>query len=213
MSPLLLVHITAGGVGILAGFAALAVRKGERLHRALGTAFFVAMLAMAGLGALLAATISEESSVVAGVFTAYLVATAWVAARRPDGGVGRFERVSLLAAGGVVIACLAGAAAAASHGSGEAFLYLAFAGLAATAAVGDARVLRRGGAAGPDRLSRHLWRMCLALAIAAGSFFLGQADEFPKTLRGPHLAAPPLIALAAMAFWLVQVRRSRPATA
>lgn len=61
----------------------------------------------------------------------------------------------------------------------------------------------------PARLARHLWRMCLALFIAAGSFFVGQADEIPQALRGPHLMVPPLAALALMAFWLVRVRQAR----
>jgi hypothetical protein len=39
------------------------------------------------------------------------------------------------------------------------------------AAAGDVRVMRFGMASGGPRLARHLWRMCFALFIAAGSFF------------------------------------------
>ena len=35
----------------------------------------------------------------------------------------------------------------------------------------------------PPRLRTHVVRMCLALFIASGSFFLGQQDEFPRELR------------------------------
>jgi hypothetical protein len=49
--------------------------------------------------------------------------------------------------------------------------------------------------------------MLTALAIAALSFFIGQADEIPAALRGPHLSIPPLAVLALLVFWLVRVRR------
>jgi len=82
-----------------------------------------------------------------------------------------------------------------------------FAALAGFAGWQDLRVARLGGVAGPERLKRHLWRMCAALTIAAFSFFLGQQDEFPKALQGPHNMIPPLAVLSAMAFWLVKLRR------
>ena len=61
---------------------------------------------------------------------------------------------------------------------------------------------------GPPRIKRHLVRMCLALFIASGSFFLGQQDEFPRELRGQPvftvLAIAPLLMLL---FWLWKFRR------
>ena len=39
------------------------------------------------------------------------------------------------------------------------------------AAAGDVRIMRFGMPRGGPRLARHLWRMCFALFIAAGSFF------------------------------------------
>jgi hypothetical protein len=67
---------------------------------------------------------------------------------------------------------------------------------------------------GRARLITHLWRMCLAMFIATGSFFLGQAKVFPKPLRiFPLLAIPALLPLALLLFWLVRVwfthRRAR----
>jgi len=54
---------------------------------------------------------------------------------------------------------------------------------------------------------RHLWRMCFALFIATGSFFLGQAKVFPEELRiFPILAAPVLLVLLAMVYWWVRMR-------
>ena len=66
------------------------------------------------------------------------------------------------------------------------------------------------GLRGARRLARHLWRMCFALFIAAASFFLGQADEFPEPLRIPALLALPVLAvLLAMLYWLWRVRIRR----
>ena len=52
--------------------------------------------------------------------------------------------------------------------------------------------------------------MSFALFIAAMSFFLGQADEFPPALRIiPVMAGPPLAVLGAMFYWLWRVRIKR----
>lgn len=212
MDGLTLFHVAAGSAALVAGGAALAVRKGGRLHGKAGTIFFVSMLAMAGTGALIAALEPERGTAVIGVFTCYLVATAWLAARRRDGTAGGLERVGLA----VALACTAamlgfGLAASASPGgrfdSLPAAAHYPFAFLAALAAALDLNYLLRGRLARHQRIARHLWRMCAALAIAAFSFFLGQQDEFPAAWRGLAIwFAPPFAVLAAMAFWLVRVR-------
>ena len=52
--------------------------------------------------------------------------------------------------------------------------------------------------------------MSFALFVAAMSFFLGQADEFPKALRVlPVMAGPPLAVLVTMLYWMWRVRFRR----
>jgi hypothetical protein len=51
------------------------------------------------------------------------------------------------------------------------------------AAIGDARVVLAGPITGARRLARHLWRMCFARFIASGSFFLGQMNFVPESVR------------------------------
>lgn len=215
MPPLVMIHVAAGGVGIVSGFVALLVAKGGPMHRQAGTVFLVSMLTMAGLAAVLAALGGQKLNTIAGTFTAYLVTTAWTTVRRGETSR-RIDLAAMLVAFAVAAAgfMLGGFAAASPFGledadpsSGrEPGLYFAFAILGTLAGALDLRALRRGGANGVARLARHLWRMCLALFIAAGSFFFGQADEIPQALHGPHLMVPPLAALALMAFWLVRVR-------
>jgi hypothetical protein len=65
----------------------------------------------------------------------------------------------------------------------------------------------RGGA----RLARHLWRMCFALFIAAGSFFsirerVARILPDPFT-TGPMRALPILLLFTAMFYWMWRVRR------
>ena len=58
-------------------------------------------------------------------------------------------------------------------GSKEGFpaaAYFIFGSVALLSAVGDIRMLLRGGVFGAHRIPRHLWRMCFALFIAAVSY-------------------------------------------
>lgn len=207
-------HVLAGSAGIVSGFAALAVRKGGPAHRQVGTVFFVSMLAMAGTAAVMAALAVQRLNTIAALFTLYLVATAWMAVRRPPRTTGRFETAAMLGAVLIAVAGLAIGVQASTVGlqdgdpsSGNSpTIYFAFAALATLGAGMDLRLVAGGGLAGRARLARHLWRMCLALFVAAGSFFFGQADEIPAQFRGPHLMIPPFAALGALAFWLVRVR-------
>src|SRR5258707_14279553 len=75
-SPILIVHICGGIIGVVSGSTALLVRKGSSLHRRAGVIFVISMLSMAAGGAYVALTKSQPSNVVAGVVTIYLVATA-----------------------------------------------------------------------------------------------------------------------------------------
>lgn len=212
MDGLTLFHVAAGSAALLAGGAALAVRKGSRLHGKAGSIFFAAMLAMAGTGALIAALRPERGTAVIGIFTCYLVATAWLAARRRDGRAGGLERAGLAVALACAAAMLAfGLLASASPGgrfdSLPAAAHYPFAFLAALAAGLDLNFLLRGRLERHQRIARHLWRMCAALAIAAFSFFLGQQDEFPAAWRGLAIwFVPPLAVLASMVFWILRVR-------
>jgi hypothetical protein len=84
------------------------------------------------------------------------------------------------------------------------------------AAAGDLRVVRSGMPRGGPRLARHLWRMCFALLIAAGSFFSIRervAKVLPEPFTsGPMRALPILLLLGTMLYWLWRVggRRTLP---
>jgi uncharacterized membrane protein len=210
----LVVHIGGGIVAVAAGGAALVLRKGGRGHRLSGDVFVVAML-VAMILAALTAPFQEPANVPGAIFNIYLVATAWATVRRPPGEVGRLERgLIAIAAASVasvgVLVWLGASHPKPSAGAGALVGALVFCGLVAFAVALDLKMIRRGGISGPPRLARHIWRMCTALFVATGSFFIGQPQVFPAPLRGsPLLLALGLAPLAFMVFWLIRVRSSR----
>ncbi|HMK31253.1 MAG TPA: hypothetical protein VK473_16335, partial [Terriglobales bacterium] len=93
-------------------------------------------------------------------------------------------------------------------------MYFFVATVMALAAIGDVRIMQFGIPRGGPRLARHLWRMCFALFIAAGSFF-SIRERVAKILPEPFTTAPmrtlPILLLfGAMFYWLWRVRSRRP---
>src|SRR5439155_1605928 len=98
--PMVLFHILAGSLAMLSGAVALSLRKGSRRHGVAGSVFVVCMLGLSGSGAFMAfvAPDGETINVLMGLFTFYLVATAWLTARRRTGGTGPLDWAAALVA-------------------------------------------------------------------------------------------------------------------
>lgn len=209
MSPGVILHVAAGLVAIMAGGLALVAAKGGRLHRRSGTVFAVAMLVAAAMAVWLAARIPQPGNVLGGVFTLYLVVTGWAAVKTTTM---RFKLVCLVAAAaiaatGLVLGVLAARSATGQWQGVAAPNYIVVAVVALLAAGLDLKVIWRGALARHQRLARHLWRMCTALFVGTGSFFLGQQKVMPAMMRGaPLLFVLALAPLAAMMVWLVMLR-------
>jgi uncharacterized membrane protein len=204
----LFAHIGGGTVGMISGAVALATRKGGRIHRLSGNVFFGAMLVMAGIGAVVSPMLNDRVSTFAGVLTFYLVVTAWLAVKRPAGTLGRLEvaaaivPLSAIVVGLILIRMAAVSPDGMVDGAPPQANYV-FAILGSFALAGDIHMMLRRGLSGAARIARHLWRMCVSLVIAAGSFFLGQQQVLPKAMVGTPLQfAPVLIPLVLMVFWL-----------
>jgi uncharacterized membrane protein len=204
------VHIVAGLMALISGAVALFALKGGRLHRKSGAFFVYSILTLSGSGIVLAVRQPDRISSVAGLLTFYLVTTSLLTARRHD------ERFHWMDAAAMLLGLTAGVLGfkfgfdAMNSPAGmldglpgtPAFV---FGGMAFLAVVGDIRMML-GRIRGARRIARHLWRMCFALFIAAASFFLGQADEFPAQIRTyPLLAAPVLLVFVLMLYWLARV--------
>ena len=207
MIILLWVHIAGGILSLLSGAAAAAARKGSQLHARSGTWFAASMLVLGVTAAILEPFRSPPGSPVGGIMSCYFVVTSWVPARRRDGITGKFEIVACAAALGMSALMVWGGFTGVGTtpvGAGPVFV---LAGLCLLAGLGDLNAIMRKKLTPVQRLSRDLWRMCFAFFIATGSFFLGQQDILPQTVRGsPILFVLAFAPFSLMAFWLVRLR-------
>ncbi len=210
--PLLVFHICAGITGILSGAAAMTFRKGSPRHKAAGSIFVIAMMAMSSSAVYLALMKHQLNNFFGGILAFYLVVTAWLTARRKDGETSVFDWGALAVALAVGARILAyGLEAARSQkgsiGGVPAGMFFFLGSVAVLAAAGDIRMLARGGVFGPKRVVRHLWRMCFSFFIATGSFFIGQQQVFPAAIRKANvLFVPALLPLVLLIFWLFRGR-------
>src|SRR5712692_4269391 len=224
-SPILIVHICGGSLGLLSGTAAMTFRKGSPRHVLAGKIFVASMLIMGVFAVYLAITRHQPSNIGGGFLTVYLIGTAWLTARRRDGETSRFDWVLLLIplANGILSWMTGVKVQRSGHRSLDGVpvgMILFMGSVCLLAAAGDVRMLVRGGVFGAKRIARHLWRMCFGLFIASGSFFFGGSNRPLRLLStvglgkylSPALFNTPLylvfiiLPLILLIFWLVRVR-------
>ncbi len=224
-SPVLLVHICGGTVGLLSGTAAIAFRKGSPRHVLAGKVFVASMVTMAAFAVYLAIVRHQPNNIGGGIFTFYLIGTAWLTARRRDGETIRLDWVALLiplALG--ILTWMNGLKVVRSGASSQDGVPVGMSfflgSVMLLAAAGDVRMLVRGGVFGAKRIARHLWRMCFGLFIASGSFFLGPSNRPLRLLStvglGKYLSPAlfgttlylilTLLPLILLIFWLIRIR-------
>ena len=223
MNTLLPIHIAAGGLAIVLGAVALLARKGGTVHRRAGLLFVYAMLVMGATASIIGFRISlTDSNIGTGFLTAYFVVTALMTVRPASSWTRRINVAALTVVVGLALATIVGGVKnvndpGLSTGGvpfrtiGVMSFFLAT--VMILAAAGDVRILRFGLPRGAPRLARHLWRMCFALFIAAGSFFSIRervARILPEPFTtGPMRALPILLLFGAMFYWLWRVRGRR----
>jgi uncharacterized membrane protein len=224
-SPILIVHICAGSVGLLSGTAAICFRKGSRRHVLAGRVFVASMLTMAVTAVYIAIVRHQPNNISGGILTFYLIGTAWLTARRRDGETSRFDWVVLLIPLTLgILTWMNGLnivrSGASSQNGVPVGMRFFMGSVMLLAGAGDVRMLVRGGVFGAKRIARHLWRMCFGLFIAAGSFFLGPSNRplrlFSTVGLGKHLSPAlfsttvylvlSILPLILLIFWLVRVR-------
>ena len=206
------IHVAAGGLALVLGAVALLVRKGGTLHRRVGLLFVLAMLMMASTAAIL-------GNGGGGLMTAYFVVTALATVRSDAVWSRRITAAALIVPAALGLGVIwRGVQAFNSPGraiGGVPFAMFFFIGaILLLAAAGDVRVIRVGVPRGRTRLARHLWRMCFALFIAAGSFF-SIRERVAKVLPEPFTTLPmrvlPIaLVFVAMFYWLWRMGGRRP---
>jgi uncharacterized membrane protein len=218
MPVLLPIHILGAAVGLVSGAIALSAGKGGRLHRASGKVFAYAIFTMCGAAVAIAVVKGEAVNVMAGTLTAYLAFTGVSTVRPPSPGSRRRDVALMLVALGLGLATFAGALVAIARPSGKIFgippyPFFMFGVLGLSGAYGDFKTMRAGGLRGAQRLSRHLWRMCMAMFITTASFFSIRA-RVAAVLPAPFTTGlartvPVVLVLVVMFYWLWRVRGRR----
>src|SRR5258708_4279421 len=224
-SPILIVHICGGSVGLLSGPGEMLFGKVPPRHVLAGRVFVASMLIMGVFAVYLAITRHQPSNIGGGFLTVYLIGTAWLTARRRDGETTRFDWVVLLIPLAIGILLWMNGIEVLRSGVGSpdgvpVGMMFFMGSVCLLAAAGDVRMLVRGGVAGAKRIARHLWRICFGLVIAPGSFFLGPSNRPLRLLSsvgiGKYLSPAlfsttlylilTLLPLILLIFWLVRVR-------
>ncbi|MDX2179493.1 MAG: DUF2306 domain-containing protein [Bryobacteraceae bacterium] len=215
---LLPVHVAAGGLAMVFGFTALFAKKGGTIHRRAGLSFVCSMLVMAATAAILGVRAGQTGNVFAALMTMYFVITAFATVRPESPWSRRLIAAAVPVALAVALADIAGGVEAFNSPRGalkgvpfQMFFFLA--SILILAAICDMKILRVGMPRGGARLARHLWRMCFALFIAAGSFFsIRERVEaiLPEPLTtGAMRALPIALILVSTIYWLWRVRSQR----
>jgi len=218
---LLPIHIAAGGLAIILGAIALSVKKGGTIHRRSGMLFVYAMLVMGTTASILEFLKSAAiTNIVAALMAIYFVGTALTTVRPPTRWTRIINIAALTVASGLALLSFVGglkAVRAPGLSSGGVpfrtigVMSFILATVLLMSAIGDVRVMLFGSPTGGKRLARHLWRMCFALFIAAGSFFSIRhrvAKILPEPFTtGPMRALPIVLLFGAMFYWLWRVRR------
>lgn len=224
-SPMLMLHICGGTLGLLSGTAAMAFRKGSRRHVLAGRIFVASMLTM-GAGAVYVAIVrNQPNNIGGGILTIYLIGTAWLTARRRDGETSRLDWVWMLIPLAIGVLGWMNGIDALRSPTGEKYdvpagMHIFIGTICLLAAAGDVSMLLCGGVRGPRRIARHLWRMCFGLFIAAGAFFMGPSNRPHRLLSSVGIAqylpaalfstnlylVLTVLPLILLVFWLVRVR-------
>lgn len=209
MTYLLGIHILFSSLALLTGGLALGLRKGGLGHRNSGKVFVAAMVIMGTTSAWLAAVDGIWLDVMSGLLVCYLVLSSWLTMRP------RNQRYALgttlmgvgLVGGYILVAWVTLQSGERRPGVPPG-VGLFFATIVGLAVINDCRLLMGRTLTVPQRLARHLWRMCFALFMATVSFFISRAHLFPEVMQESGvlvlLGVSPILF---MVFWLLWIRR------
>jgi len=204
---MLIFHIIAGSLVLLFGYTALFSPKGLRIHKFTGNIFFIAMVILSLSAAYL--ELQLEDFPIMGILSLYFVCTSWMAVKRQEKHIGKFEYCAFVSILAVAITFYKWGWDIAYNGKileGTLPLagYFIFGSIAVFAAILDLMMIIRGGIVGSHRIARHLWRMCIALLMALMSF-LDQDIFSDLILNSGLLWILPIIPLLIMTYWLCRL--------
>lgn len=200
-------HIIFGTLAVLAGGIALCSKKGRSLHIRYGKVFVWSMMFASLLGILLGVQNHQELfiSALAGVLTITLIISS-VLTLRPNGRIIEFSVASVNVLSFIVIFSSGYLAMKNTNGvlfefNAEDYFFLS--GMSLLVLCGDINYYFFNKS---KKILRHLWRMCLAFFIAAGSAFTGPGmAAFPESIqKSGILFLPELLIFLLMIYWVIK---------
>lgn len=208
---LLVLHIAAGTLGIMAGFAAILLKKGQQLHKRIGWTFLLSMLVLGASGIIIAIAKNIPLSMLNGGLVCYLVLSSFITIRaktsfksiinRPLLGFGL-----LLVAGYSYYFYLAVRSSPEQIGGFGSGAFAVFGLITFYALCEDLYFMLCNKMSRKVVLIRHLWRMLFPLFMATAAVFLGQAKLFPAILaQSGALFIPVVLVLLSLLYWIVKV--------
>lgn len=212
LSFILVFHICAGAIALLAGYSVIIAKKGQLAHKYLGRVYVVAMLALGLTGTYIAVTREIPLSVLNGLVLCYFVLSAlntiWQAPKKTDvWDKLLFVLVILITMGFVWYSYLATQVEGGKLGGFGIEAYMVFGSVMFLCCAGDFRYLKSGGLSGNSRLVRHLWRMFFPLLMSTAAFFLGQAKHLPESIqRIELLLLPVVLVVLTTIYWITKMQ-------
>jgi uncharacterized membrane protein len=210
----LILHIANGSTGLITGTINLFRRKGDTLHKRLGVVFTVAML-LAGSSAIILSILHPNLFLaIVGVFTIYMVGTAFRYIRlrltEVDNDPGALDWLLTIGMGTAGIAFLFLGGKALYSGNTFGIVYIVFGFIGLLFVNGDLKNY-----SGKSRhrnywLLAHLQRMTGGYIAAFTAFLVVNADRFPTVVPGVVFWLLPTIVLTPLIiFWSRKYQQDR----
>ncbi|MBU1311565.1 MAG: hypothetical protein KKE30_18745 [Gammaproteobacteria bacterium] len=204
-------HITAGIVGLIAGFTVIFLQKGSVTHKNTGWVFLLAMLVLGLTGSIIAYAKHIPLSMLNGMLLCYLLLTSLTTIRAASSVSALLNKAlfglaaTLVAGYGYYFYLAIGVSPAKLAGFGPA-AYAVFGVITVYALAEDIVVLCSERLSSRMTLIRHLWRMLFVLFMATAAVFLGQAKLFPAPLvQSGAIFVPVVFVLLSLFYWLFKV--------
>lgn len=211
ISALLMLHIAAGTIGIIAGFAAILFKKGQQLHKRIGWIFLLSMLVLGTSGIIIAIAKNIPLSMLNGGLLCYLILSSFITITAKAGFTSIINRLLfgfglLLLAGYSYYFYLAVSISPEQIGGFGPGAFAVFGLITFYALCEDAYFMLCNKMSRKVVLIRHLWRMLLPLFMATAAVFLGQAKLFPAIFaQNGTLFIPVVFVLLSLFYWIVKV--------
>lgn len=204
----LAVHVAGGVLALVAASLALFSAKGKAAHVRAGRAFGMGMAAVTVGGLGLLALRPNLFLLCIALFSAWLVATGWRAARLRDGRPRAVDHAltwGMIALGaGMVGWGLWGLV----QGHERAVVLAVFGGIGLCSALADLWATRRQ-VDGQRRIARHMTRMMGGTIAAVTAVLVVNGSALPDVVRW---LAPTVVLVPVIVWWNVRLARGRPFT-